>query len=177
MKRDTQAKKKILNFLLDDVGEKFYLTRLARETGVSDSTIHQILEKTKGEGIVQKEKLGNLSLYFINPLDPVVKQMKVLRTTELLRPLIEKLRDFSQKVILYGSCSRGEDTKESDIDLFILTNEGEEVKRVLSKYSGGGKRIQTVIKNFNEWVEHKEKDNFFYGEIKNGLTLWEANEP
>lgn len=175
MKRDTQAKKKIIDFLLDNVGEQLYLTQITRGTGVSGSTVHQILEKARKDGLIQKEKLGNLSLYFLNPLDPVVKQMKVLRTTELLKPLIERCRDFSQKIILYGSGARGEDRKESDIDLFFLTGEPEEVRRIIAKQDFK-RKIQAIIKNSAEWAELKEKDHFFYEEIKNGLNLWETNE-
>lgn len=175
MRRDTQAKTKIINFLLDRPGEKFYLSQIARKTGVSDSTVHQILEKTKNEGVVQKEKLGNLSLYSVHYADPVVKQMKILHTTELLKPLINRLQEFSQKIVLYGSSARGEDTQESDIDLFVLTNESEEARKIVANHTFG-RKVQAVMKNFTEWVELKEKDKFFYEEIQKGITLWETNE-
>lgn len=175
MKRNTQAEKKIIDFLLDHAGQKFYLTQIAKELNISDSTIWQILRRKEKEGLVKKEKLGNLSLYFVDSKDPTVRQRKILRTTELLKPLINELKNFSQKIILYGSCARGEDSEGSDIDLFVLSNEPMEARRIIIKHIFK-RKIQAVIKDFTEWVKLKEKDKFFSEEIKSGLTLWEKNE-
>lgn len=172
--RDTKAEKKIIDFLLDHSGEKMYLSQIAKSSGASVSTCHQVLERKAEEGLLAREKLGNLSLYSIDPNNVLNRQLKVVRALELLNPLIEKLKDVSQKIILFGSTAEGTDVPESDIDLFILTSEKSEVQKIISG-AKIGKKIQAIIKNFLEFVEMKEKDEFFYEEIKKGRVLWEES--
>lgn len=172
--RDTQAEKKIMDFLLDHSGEKLYLSQIAKSSGASVSTCHQVLERKTGENLLVREKLGNLSIYFVDPNNALNRQLKVVRTLELLNPLIEKLKDFTKKIILFGSTAEGTDTPESDIDLFILTSEKDEVQEIISG-AKTGRKIQAIIKNFLEFVEMKEKDQFFYEEINKGRVLWEEN--
>ncbi len=168
-----RSEKKIMNVLLDNVGgEKMYLSQIAQTSGASISTCHQILEKKVADREIEKVKVGNLSVYFLDQNDPVVSQMKVVRTIELLRPLLTKLQKVSQKVILFGSAAQGKDSAESDFDLFILTNEKRQVQQMI-KESKIGQKIQPVIKNFLELMELKKKDPVFYEEINNGKVLWE----
>lgn len=175
MKRDMQSEKKIVNVLLDNVGgEKMYLSQIAKSSGVSVSTCHQILERKVANKEIEKVKIGNLSIYFLDQNDPSVSQMKVARAIELLKPLLVKLQKVSQKIILFGSAARGEETPESDFDLFVLSNEKERVRRIV-RGSKIGQKIQPTIKNFLEFTELKRKDPVFYEEINKGKILWEEN--
>lgn len=173
MKRDMKAEKKIMNVLLDNVGgEKMYLSQIAKKSGVSLSTCHQILERRVANREIEKVKMGNLNIYFLDKNDPLVSQMKVARAIELLKPLLIKLQDVSQKIILFGSAAQGKDVADSDFDLFILTSDKKKVQKITSK-SRIGREIKPVIKNFLEFMELKEKDRIFYEEINKGVVLWE----
>lgn len=173
MKRDTRAEEKIISTLLDHTGEKLYMSQVAQEAGTAVTTTHQVLERKAEESFVKKEKLGNLSLYSVDPQDALVRQMKVKKTIELFRLLINKLKDSCQKIILFGSAAQGKDAVSSDLDLFILSNEKGEVQRIIKK-SKIGRKIKPVIKNFLEWMAMKEENKFFYEEIKKGIVLWEG---
>lgn len=175
MKRDMKAEKKIINVLLDNVGgQKLYLSQIARTSGTRISTCYQILEKRVADKEIEKVKIGNLSIYFLDQNDPSVSQMKVIRAVELLKPLLNKLQQVSQKIILFGSAAQGKDMVDSDFDLFILTNEKKAVQEIINK-SEIAQRIQPVIKNFLEFMELKKKDKVFYKEINQGKVLWEGN--
>lgn len=170
--RDMKAEKKIFDFLLDHDGKKMYPAQIARMSGASVSTTYQVLERLKKEKKLKEEKLGNLNLVSLDLNDSLIRQNKVTRTVELLKPLIEKLKDFSRKIILFGSAAEGTDRVESDVDLFILSNEKSEVRRIISK-ANIDKKIQAVVKNSLEFSEIREKDRFFYEELKKGRVLWE----
>ncbi|EMR75158.1 nucleotidyltransferase family protein [Thermoplasmatales archaeon SCGC AB-540-F20] len=80
---------------------------------------------------------------------------------------------YQKKFILFGSCATGEDTNESDIDLFILTNE----KDIVIKYTNNRnfeREIQAVIVSAVEFMKLKEQDKAFYQEIKKGIILWNS---
>lgn len=172
MKRDRKAEEKVINVLLDYVGQKLYMSQIAENAGTAVTTTHQVLERKVEENFVKKEKLGNLSLYSVDPQDALVKQMKIKRTIELLKPLVARLKDYSQKIILFGSAAQGKDTTDSDFDLFILSNEKEQVQRIVKK-SEIGSRIKPVVKNFLDWMQTKGEDKFFYEEVQKGMILWE----
>ena len=86
---------------------------------------------------------------------------------------MNKLKEISEKIILFGSCADGEDTSESDIDLLVLTNEKEKVnKKILNtKFN---RKIQAVVVNTSDLIKIKEKDKAFYQEINKGITLWDV---
>jgi len=169
-----QVEDKIFGVLLDNAEKKLYLSQIARISGASGSTCHKILEKKVKENLIKKEKLGNLSLYFINSSNSLVRQQKVTRAVKLLKPLVEKLSNFSEKIILFGSAAEGTDTAESDIDLFILTNGKDSVCKIISRLKVR-KRIHFVIKNYLEWLEIKDKNKLFFEELKKGRILWEEH--
>jgi len=175
MKRDRKAEEKIVDVLLENVGQKLYMSQIAKNAGTAVTTTHQVLERGVREDFIQREKLGNLSLYSLSPQDALVKQMKIKRTIEILRPIIEKLKEFSQKIILFGSAACGEDRKESDLDLFVLSDDKQEAERIVSG-ANIGRKIQLVVKNFLEWTQVKKKDKFFYEEVRKGIVFWEEKD-
>ena len=80
---------------------------------------------------------------------------------------------LSDKIILFGSCSTGEDNYESDIDLLVLTNEKEKVnKKIINTKLN--RKIQAVVVNTVDLMKIKEKDKGFYQEINKGITLWDV---
>ena len=107
--------------------------------------------------------------------EPVIKQFKVMRNIQFLRPIIEKLKHSSKKIILYGSVSRGEDDPKSDIDLFILAKDPEAVKSIISGLKTK-RKIQSVIKSPSELADFKDKEKVYYDEVNRGITLWEEKE-
>jgi len=171
-KRNMKAEKKITDLLLDHAGEKLYLSQVAKMSGVSLSTSHLVLKRKTKEGIIDQEKLGNLSFYSLNINDSLNKQRKIIRTIELLKPLVKKFKPLVQRIIVFGSAAEGINTFKSDIDLFVLTNNQKEVKKIIKKNRLGSK-IQPIIKNFLELNILKKKDKIFYEEIKKGKILWE----
>jgi len=173
--RNNQAQEIIWNFLLDHAGEKFYLTQIARQTNLSDSTVHQILESQVERNLIKKEKLGNLSFYSLDKSHPAIKLKKQLRTIFLIQPLINQLKEWSQKIILFGSAALGEDTSSSDIDLLIISKEKDKIYEIFSKAKIKNK-VKLIVKNFLEWSKIKQKDKFFYEQINKGKVLWDSHE-
>lgn len=174
MKRDMQADKKIINFLLDRAGEKVYLSQIAVALKIAPSTAHQILNRYVKSGLVKSEKMGNLTLFEIKAGDPLIKQLKVTKTMELLGPLIEKLKPVSDQIVLFGSAGKGENTQESDLDLFILANKTGKIEEVINNYSK--EKLKVMIKTYPEWVTMQKRNPYLYDQINQGRVLWEKNE-
>jgi len=124
---------------------------------------------------VVEKKSGKNIYYKVNTANSSVKNFKIFITTTELNPFINDLKNISEKIILFGSCSTGDDTAASDIDLFILSHDPEKVKTYLNK-KRSGRTIQVVIVNAAELVKLKEHDEAFYQEIAKGITLREGQK-
>jgi predicted nucleotidyltransferase len=96
----------------------------------------------------------------------------------LVEPLVEELKKMSNRIGLYGSCASGTDTSESDIDLFVVSNNKEDVSNVIGnfKFPRGYENIhiQSVIKTPVELLEGEESERTFMEEVDRGIVLWES---
>lgn len=162
---------KLLSFLAENPGKDFYQRELAKEAGISVGAANAYLNVFERNNFVRSKKRGRIFFYSLNQDNQVVRQFKVFLTVLRLSPLIEDLKEHSEKVILYGSCAEGADTGESDVDLFILSREKDAVKKAISKYKSG-KKISPLILNANEYARLGINDKPLYDNINKGIELW-----
>ncbi len=167
----TKNCQKIIIFLGNYPEREFFSKEIAGKLDISLGGTHNALKYLTREKIVEAEQKGNMKFYRINDENPLVKQLKTTAIIEKLLPLIKKIKQGCEEIILFGSASRGEQTRNSDIDLFILTHTSENVKKDLIKYQ---KKIpiKPVIKTPNQWSELEIREPEFYKEVKRGIKLF-----
>lgn len=163
---------RVLSFLSDYPDKTYTGTEIAKKIGKTRMSIFLSLKILTEQGLIEKDIKGKTYLYKIISENPVVKYFKILKTVIMLESIIKELKSVSKKIVLYGSASRGEDTYESDIDLLIITNNVDEVKKHLQKYKFK-KKIETKIFTSAGFADLKSRDQIFYEEIDRGITLWE----
>ena len=166
---------RILDFLAQNPGQEFLSREIQKATKTSKAGTNFALNDLVKAKFVKREKRGKFYLYSIDSTSPVAKQLKILKTVISLSPLIKKVRNSAKKIILYGSKSRGEDTEDSDIDLFIVTNTPKETEGVIKKGSIG-KKIQLIMRTPLKYVEMETTNPTFYKEIERGIILWESKD-
>jgi predicted nucleotidyltransferase len=163
---------KVLSFLAENTGSDFTAGELLEFVSVSKSGIYLALDELQNLHIINKSQRGKFILYSAKYDDSFIKQFKVLQNITILRPLLTKLEPNSIKIALFGSASRGEDRRDSDIDLFILTTAPQLIKKAISS-TKLSRKLQAVIKTPAEFADLKESDRVFFHEIENGISLWE----
>ncbi len=168
------TEQKILNFLAQNLGKSFFDKEVAQKAKVSRGATNQALRDLAKSGLILTESKGRMNFYRANMANPVLKAFKILRNAIQLFSLAEKLKKISEKIILFGSASRGENHKDSDIDVFVLTHNPKEVTDAIKKSKL--KLLQFILKTPTEFVALEKKDAVFYQEITRGLTLWEKYE-
>ena len=171
----TTNSQKILEFLIQTPGEECLSREIQVSTKISKAGTNFALKDLVSAEFIRREKRGKMYLYAVNFDHPIIKQLKVLKVIIFLDSLLKKIRNKSQKIILYGSSSRGENTKDSDIDLFVVTNSFQEVEKIV-KNSSKGKIIQLIIRTPLKYVEMGKTDPTFYVEVERGIVLWEAKD-
>ena len=166
---------KVLSYLSENPGKDFLSSEIQKAVSISRAGVYLALGELARQNLVSKTKKGKQLLYSIIYDDSAIKQFKVLKNVLAMRPFVLKLKPLSKKIILYGSTSRGENDPSSDIDLFILSQKPEEVKKIVASLKTRQK-IQPVIKTPSELADSREKEKTYYAEVDRGITLWEEKE-
>jgi len=166
---------KILDLLIRDPGRQYLSREVQDATKKSKAGTNLALGQLVRAGLLKKEKRGKVHLYSVDFNHPVVKQLKVLRTVLSLSRLTRKLSRVTRKIVLYGSSSRGEDTKDSDLDLLVVTNATEAAREVVEK-DAMANRIQLTMRTPLEYAEMERTDPTFHTEVERGIVLWESRD-
>lgn len=165
----------VLRFLARRVGQLLYEREIAAGTGVSRSAVNLATRDLDRIGLLIHERRGRMNFYTADAHHPFVRQFKVLDTIAQLEPLLHQLRPLSRRIVLFGSCARGTDTTDSDIDLFILASDRKQVIAMISQ-ADLGRPVQPVIVNNQEFITMKENDHAFYDRVQQGIMLWDSEE-
>lgn len=166
---------KVLDFFISSENGQFERAEIEKATGLSKAGVNLALNELVWAGLVKRSARGRTYLYEADSSNPVVKQLKILKTAYLMLPLIKKIQPYAEKIVLFGSAARGENLPDSDIDLFILTREAGAIKIIVSK-NKVFRKIQLILKTPLEFSQLQEKDPYFYKEIDRGIILYENYE-
>jgi len=168
---------KVLSFFAKFSDEEFYEREIACKIGISFGSANQVLNELFSDGLLNRQKKGKMFFYSFNSADPIFRQFKIFNTIVLLRPLLYKLMNTSQKIILYGSCADGTDSSQSDIDIFIVSNYKKRVIQLIEKYSLGTGfekvKIQPMVFSPLELLKSEKSEKEFLSLVNEGLVLWE----
>ncbi|MDE2489763.1 MAG: nucleotidyltransferase domain-containing protein, partial [Elusimicrobia bacterium] len=105
-------------------GQRLYLREVSRLTGSDVRAVKQELDRLERLGFLKSEISGNRRYMEVNREFPIYQELKAiaLKTIglgETLRAAMTSLPGI-QAAFVYGSVAKGEETPESDLDLFIL---------------------------------------------------------
>ena len=162
---------KALDFLLSHPDEEFFDRQVSKLTGISRSGTNTALRNLAKAHLITRIKRGRMFFYTIDNRDFLIKQLKILQNLTLLYPLIQKLKTHCLKIILYGSSALGQNSEDSDIDLFVLSRYPKKVKEIIYR-NAFREKIQYIIATPGEFAKLKKENIVFYKEISNGITLW-----
>ena len=163
---------RVLYFLLEHSNEKYFDREISRLSGVSKAATNFALRDLMKAKLVSREKRGRMYFYYVDTGEHLIRQLKITQNVINIQPLAQKLNPFSLKIILYGSSAKGENLKDSDMDLFILSREPQKVKELIYK-SPLRKKIQYVINTPQHLAKLKKDNPVFFNEISGGIIIYE----
>jgi predicted nucleotidyltransferase len=141
------AEDEILNLLFTYPIKNFSYRDIERNTNVSIGTISKYINNLVKKELIKIDKRNNANYVSANIENSKfidlkkVNNLKKLIQSDLINFLEENLRPDS--IILFGSYSKGEDSKDSDIDLVIIN--GRKILPNLSKFEKYLKRKISLI--------------------------------
>ena len=171
------SNQKVLSLLVKFSDQEFYERQVARRLGVSYGSANRALNELYSTEAVTRRREGKMYFYSINSSIAAVIEFKKMINLMLVEPLVEELKKMSSRIVLYGSCALGTDTSESDLDLFLVSNNKEGVSNVIGnfKFPRGYENIhiQSVIQTPVELLKKGELERTFMEEVERGIVLWE----
>ncbi len=162
---------RILGLLFSNPEKSFYLSELAREVRTSPGNVQRELGRFVRDGLVKRERKGNLVFYVLNPdhaLFPEIQSL-VVKTTGV-EGALRKLALADPKIrlaLMYGSFARGREHGQSDIDLFIVSDgESKNFYSEISKLELQFRReINPTIYSSREFHKKLEEKGVFLAEV------------
>lgn len=160
---------KVLNIFFDSPTGKFYIREIARVTKLNPNTILNVTKKLEREKLIKKEKKKHIVELSANFNDKF-KQLK--RISNFSKILDSGLVDFLNKkfspeaISVIGSYSRGEDIKESDIDVVVISKRDYESVDLKKFGNILNRNVHIIITYYNKM------SNEFYINLINGIVLY-----
>jgi predicted nucleotidyltransferase len=166
---------KTLKYLCENSGRDFTGSAVQKALGISRAGVFLAMKQLIKEGFVKNEIRGNTGIYSADASNPAVKQFKIMMNIVELNGTVEKLCRHMISATLYGSCARGEDMADSDMDIFIISHDPDRVREILKKIKLK-RKIQAVIKTPVETAGFKQKEALYAREVERGVILWEERD-
>ncbi len=173
LKKDNRTK--LLEVFFDDPlpkGIGYQLREISRKIDLAPKSVKLYLEELEKEDLITKKehRIHKSPVYYGNRDSDYFKLLKKINLLKRIKEcgLLEYIEDkcMPNTIILFGSSSKGEDIKESDIDLFLQCN-SQEVN--LKKYEKELNRKINLFfeKKFNK-LSVELKNNIVNGDILKG---------
>ena len=166
---------KVLTIFLEDPLRERHEREVMREAKVSKGSANSILRLLAEQDILIRQRKGRMVFYRLNTGEPTVRQLKVLTNVYALKELVDRLKQHTSKITLFGSVAQGTDAKESDIDLLIISQDKERAKRIVSAYNQrNSRKVAAITLDINEYIQLKQEDKPLHENIERGIALWET---
>jgi predicted nucleotidyltransferase len=152
--------------------DSFYVRELAKTLSISTGAVSMQLRELHEAGLVTREQKGRTVLYRATISHPLVREAKIFATLLEISPLMSDLETEVTRLILFGSCAVGEDSYESDIDLFIETTDRPAVLRKIDKHDKIlSRKLSPLIESPREAAQLMTRDRPLYERIRRGKIL------
>ncbi len=168
---------KAMAFLAKFSDQEFHEREIGRRVGISYGSANKALNDLFRTGLLTRKRAGKMAFYRFAGQDPLLPILKVYTTLALLRPLVDRLKHDTMRIILFGSSGKGEDDSHSDIDLFIVADAHDKVRRIIDDFKLPGAfediAIKAVILSTTDLLQSETTEPEFLSLVNEGIVLWE----
>ena len=167
---------KISELFFKEPEREFHVRELAKLLKKSPTTISKYLKEYGSKKIlISKRKLNHL-LFKADTESAKFKQLKlsynldVLHESGLIEYLVEAFNQ-PEAIVLFGSFSKAEDNKNSDVDILIISSKKQEpnVEKFEKKLNH---KIQLFIHSKKELEKLKNKNKELFNNWINGIVVY-----
>lgn len=173
----SKAKRSLLKLFLTNPERQFYTRETAKLTGEPLSAVRRELGYLEKAGLLRSHKEGNLKYFEVVKEFPLYAELKkiIYATIGIGDYLSNRLKDSDsvELAFIYGSVAKDEETKKSDIDLFVVGEvEEEEIQQLVSDIEREiGREINYTLMTKREFDERIKRGEPFLKRIEKEKKL------
>jgi len=167
---------KVLSLFLENPHSSYYLRESARMLNMDPMTVKRALDLLLKDDFLIRTEEKNRILYKANVENPALRHMKISYNLSWLREkntvdfILKQMKSVSS-IVLFGSFAKGENDKESDVDILTIS---------LSENKPTAKLSQHLRKDVNlvdftpaQWSNQAKTNKAFYLDvITDGVLLY-----
>lgn len=164
---------KIVDLLARNTERKFTINEIAKSLKEYYSFVHRTVNKLIKDNVITKEKVGKSHLCSINlrnektiiliQLSEIEKKNEFYNSNKeiklILEDFIESVRLINPiSIVLFGSHVKGITTKESDIDILLISKTKAKIDKITKEmYAKYGKEINVIVMDSEDFKRQKDK--------------------
>ena len=172
---------RILELLIFNPDREFHLREISRKIKITPIYVKRELQNLKELGLILESRKGNLSLFRINRNSSIFPELKniFIKTEyfgELIKKSLKKLKiDFA---FIFGSYAKGIESKDSDIDLFVVGDVKEdELLNIIQKIENKtGREINYVLWKKSLFMKRAKKHHLLNEIAENPVIMLVGDE-
>jgi len=165
----TKTQQKVLGLLFGKPDTSFYTNEIMRRAAMGRGTVSRELERLVGAGLISITREGNQNYYRANESSPVYSELiglvkKSFGIADEIRAMLKPLDDHIALAFIYGSISKGSDTKSSDIDLMVVGDDlsyGLVMEALLPVEDSLQRKINPTLYEVNDFMAKVKEGNSF----------------
>ncbi|MDO8592246.1 MAG: nucleotidyltransferase domain-containing protein [bacterium] len=167
----------VLGYFFINSGAELYLNEMARKFKLDRGNLVKKLAELEKEGILLKNKKGNLSLYSVNRDYPFLPELKKIfkKSFGLENELKEMLKNIKgiKSAIIFGSYAKNKLSAESDIDLLLIGSHKflDAQGKITKLQSKLDREINVIDMTESEFVRRKKDQDEFISNIFAGKII------
>jgi len=172
-----KAPLKVLTLLSLYSQEALYEREICAKTGLAVGTVNQVLRELRTSGVINVVRKGRMNFYRVSDNLALIRQHRIWDNLLKAQPLVQMLKPFCSRIILFGSCAAGQDRYNSDFDMALISDEpAEKLRKIIDRDHNLSGIIKPVIYTLSEYASLSKDDPSFYREIHKGIVLHEKGD-
>lgn len=169
----------VLALLFGHTDQSFYVREITRLVGSGQGSVQRELESLSRAGILNRTTRGRQVFYQANPHCPIFEEIKglVLKTVggaAILTSVLSLPDGKVEVAFVYGSMARGEQSRGSDVDLFIIGDAtfGEVVEALAPAQRKLAREINPIMYPASEFREKVSQKHHFVTSVLRSPKLF-----
>ena len=175
---------KVLRHLIRHKDWQFNITEMAKDTGINKGVLSRLISELGKENIIRVNSKGKIKLFSVNKENLFIKKVIVPLFEkedkfyyETLKRFVQKIKDATISIILYGSVASGKAKLTSDIDVLVIVNKKDitledQINKIKEEFLKNDLLLRVDVLTLNELKKiYNNEEPFVKSIIKNNKTL------
>ena len=169
----TKTQQKVLGLLFGKPDKSFYTNEIMRWAAMGRGTVSRELDRLVGAELISLTRAGNQNHYQANAKSPVFEELvgivkKSFGIADEIKEILLPLDNKINVAFIYGSISKGSETKSSDVDLMLIGRElsyGLVMESLMPLEQSLQRSINPTIYEMSDFIAKLNEGNSFVSRV------------